>query len=327
MKKSKVTMKDIAKELNLSLATISYVLNHSEKEKISPDTRIKVLETAKKMGYVPNQTAKSHTKTRSNLIGIIINLSKYASSCIKQQALDLAAELQKQIYTAGFDTILSVTQELEDIQIKYKPSLEAVFIIDINEKSLKRVTKHCYVPLIFLDCDFDDALFYRIMPDYDTIILEAMKKLESEHPFLVMDHMINELLKDRIISHFDKDDIFINRIPPQSAAGKGSPSLKEFLAGRLLRKGIIIGDLLASQVERYIDNSDILVISSNSAPDLLLPDTKRILVSNRRKAEAAMDILMKLMKLQYDETSNTRMLLPPDTPAELKVPEADSFIK
>lgn len=131
MKREKVTMKDIAKELNLSLATVSYVLNHSEKEKISHDTRIKVMETAKKMGYVPNQTAKSLAKSHSNLIGIIVNISNNASSYSKHQAMDLAAELQKQIYDAGYDTILSVASELEDINIKYKHSLEAVFIIDV----------------------------------------------------------------------------------------------------------------------------------------------------------------------------------------------------
>jgi DNA-binding LacI/PurR family transcriptional regulator len=149
MKKIKVTMKDIAKELNLSLATVSYVLNHSEKEKISHDTRIKVLEMAKKLGYVPNQTAKSLANKRSNLIGIIINLNKNASSLMKYQCLDLASELQEQIYKEGYDTILSVTHELENIEIKYKHSLEAAFIIDIDEKSLKKVTNKYYVPVVF----------------------------------------------------------------------------------------------------------------------------------------------------------------------------------
>jgi DNA-binding Lrp family transcriptional regulator len=310
MRREKVTMQDIAKELDLSLATVSYVLNHSEKEKISHDTRIKVLETAKRLGYVPSQTAKSLSKSRSNLIGIIINLSKSASSYIKQQYLDLAAELQKQIYLAGYDTILSITCELEDIQIKYKHSLEAAFIIDVNEKSLKKITKHYYVPLIFLDCDFDEGLFYKILPDYNGLIKEAKKKLEEDQPFLVMDYVINERIKDQIAGQFNKEDIFLN---------KNNANLKEFLAGKVSRKGIIIGDHLAVQVERYIDNNDIVVISSNNATDLLLPDTKRITVSNRQKAEVAMAILMKLMNLDYDEASLTRILLLPDPPAEITI--------
>lgn len=317
MKREKVTMKDIAKELNLSLATISYVLNHSEKEKISHETRIKVMETAKRLGYVPNQTAKSLAKRRSNLIGIIVNLSRYASSYIKQQSLDLAAQLQGQIYNAGFDTILSITYELEDIQIKYKHSLEAVFVIDVNEKSLKRITKQYYVPLIFLDCDFEEGLFYKILPDYSTIIPEAKKMLGEQNPFLVMDQIINERMKEQITAHFQKEDIFINR--NNMNALSANCSLKEFLASKVNRKGIIIGDLLGVQVERYVDNNDILVISSSNTTDLLLPDTKRIIVSNRRKAEVAMDILMKLFNMAYDETSLTRILLQPDPPAELNL--------
>lgn len=303
-------MKDIAKELNLSLATVSYVLNHSEKEKISHDTRIKVMETAKRMGYVPNQTAKSLARSRSNLIGIIINLSNNASSYIRYQAMELATELQLKIYEAGFDTILSVAYELEDIQIKYKHSLEAAFIIDVSEKSLRKITKHYYVPLIFLDCDFDEGLFYKILPDYGAIIGEAKKRLEDEHPYLIMDQVINERVKEQISEHFAKEDIFINR---------SNQNLKEFLESKISRKGIIIGDLLGVQVERLVDNNDILVISASNATDLLLPDTRRITVSNRQKAEVAIAILKKLLALDYDENSRTEILLLPDPPAELNL--------
>lgn len=310
MKREKVTMKDIAKELNLSLATVSYVLNHSEKEKISHDTRIKVMETAKRMGYVPNQTAKSLARSRSNLIGIIVNLSSNASSYIRHQAMDLAAELQQQIYIAGFDTILSVASELDDIQIKYKHSLEAAFIIDVSEKSLRKITKHYYVPLIFLDCDFDEGLFYKILPDYHAIIREAKKRLEEDHPYLVMDQVINERIKEQISEHFLKEDIFINR---------SNMNLKEFLESKISRKGIIIGDLLGVQVERLVDNNDILVISANNANDLLLPDTRRITVSNCQKAQVAIAILQKLLALDYDENSRTQILLLPDPPTELNL--------
>lgn len=310
MKREKVTMKDIAKELGLSLATVSYVLNHSDKEKISHDTRIKVMETAKRLGYVPNQTAKSLAKNRSNLVGIIVNLSNNASSYMKQQAMDLASELQQQIYEAGYDTILSIAYELEDIQITYKHSLEAVFIIDVSEKALRKITKHYYVPLIFLDCDFDEGLFYKILPDYQNILLEAKKLLNNDNPYLIMDHIINDRIKEQISEQFRKEDVFIH---------KNNSNLKEFLSGKANRKGIIIGDLLGVQVERYVDNSNLLVISSNPANDLLLPDTKRITISNSQKAQVAVAILKRLIALDYDEHSRTRILLLPDPPKEIIV--------
>lgn len=310
MKREKVTMKDIAKELNLSLATVSYVLNHSEKERISHDTRFKVLETAKKLGYVPNQTARSLAKNQSNLIGIIVNLSQSASSYYKQQTLDLVSELQQQLHQAGYDTILSVTHDFDEIQIKYKHALEAAFIIDMDEKVLKKITKQYYVPVVFLDCDFDESLFYKILPDYDYILSQGKKILGTEQIYLVMDQVISERLRNNITAHFKPENVFIHR---------NGANLKEFLSGRISMKGIVIGDLLGMQVERYVDNSNILVLSSYYASDLLLPDTKRIITSNRQKAIVAMELVKKLIRMDYDETSNTRVLLLPDPPVELSI--------
>jgi len=303
MRKEKVTMKDIAKELNLSLATVSYVLNHSEKEKISHDTRIKVLETAKKLGYVPNQTARSLANKRSNLIGIIVNLSKNASSFMKYQCLDLVSELQDQINKEGYDSILSITQELEDIDLKYKHSLEAAFIIDISEKSLKKITNKYYVPVIFLDCDFEEGLFYKILPDYPLMIEKAKKILDDEHPYLIMDTVINERMKEQITDNFLRDDIYIH---------SSNGNIKEFLSQKKSRKGIVIGDLLGTLVERYVDNNDIVVLSTNYATDQLLADTKQIIVSNKRKAETATEVCKKLINLEYDIDGRTRILLQPE---------------
>jgi DNA-binding Lrp family transcriptional regulator len=304
MKAGKVTMRDIAKKLNLSPATVSYVLNHSEKEKISHDTRIKVLETAKQMGYVPLQAAKALSKNKSKPIGIIVNFSFSTSSCLKQQALDLASELQKQSYANGYDALLSIVYDMEDIGYKYRQPLEAVFIIDFHEKYLKNIAENYYVPLIFLDCDFDDNMFYKILPDYDALIQEAKRILGDEHPYLVMGQLLNERMTGQITMHFQKEDIFIY---------KNNYDLKEFLTGKTTRKGIVIGDLLAVQVERFLDNSNIAVLSGNSAQDLLLPDTKLITVSNKQKAKVCLNVLTQLIHFECDASSQTRILLLPDS--------------
>ena len=54
MGKNKPTMQDIANLCGVSVATVSYVINNSEKEHIKHDTRIKVLEAAKTLNYAPN---------------------------------------------------------------------------------------------------------------------------------------------------------------------------------------------------------------------------------------------------------------------------------
>lgn len=64
-----ITIKDIAKKAGVSIATVSYVLNNSAQ--ISEETRKKVLEIAKEMGYQPNNIAKSLKIKKTHTIGII----------------------------------------------------------------------------------------------------------------------------------------------------------------------------------------------------------------------------------------------------------------
>lgn len=63
MRKNKnVTIKDIAKALGLSPSTVSRALNNYSD--ISPETRDKVIEMAKKLNYTPNIFAKALSQTR-----------------------------------------------------------------------------------------------------------------------------------------------------------------------------------------------------------------------------------------------------------------------
>ena len=52
----KVTIKDIAEASGVSATTVSLILNNKE-VRTSPETKKKVLETARKLNYVPNSLA------------------------------------------------------------------------------------------------------------------------------------------------------------------------------------------------------------------------------------------------------------------------------
>lgn len=63
------TIKEIAKECNVSIATVSNILNN--KGKVGEETRRMVLEKIEKMNYVPNVAAKNLKQRTSRTIGII----------------------------------------------------------------------------------------------------------------------------------------------------------------------------------------------------------------------------------------------------------------
>jgi LacI family transcriptional regulator len=71
--KLKVSLTDIAKELNVSTALVSLVLRDKWKEnRISKELAKKVYETAEKLGYKPNVVAQSLRTGRTGIIGLII---------------------------------------------------------------------------------------------------------------------------------------------------------------------------------------------------------------------------------------------------------------
>lgn len=57
--KQSVTIKDVAKEAGVSVATVSYVINNRTDKRISEKTRKKVLQIINLLGYTPNQSAKA----------------------------------------------------------------------------------------------------------------------------------------------------------------------------------------------------------------------------------------------------------------------------
>lgn len=64
------TIIDVARESGVSYSTVSRALNGYEF--VKPATRDKVLRAAQKLGYVPNQQARSLAGGRSGLIGVLV---------------------------------------------------------------------------------------------------------------------------------------------------------------------------------------------------------------------------------------------------------------
>ena len=64
------SIKDVAKEAGVSIATVSRVLN--DIDVVNEETKKKVLEAIKKLGYRPNIVARSLKTQRTRTIGILI---------------------------------------------------------------------------------------------------------------------------------------------------------------------------------------------------------------------------------------------------------------
>ncbi len=66
----RITVEEVAREVGLSAMTVSRVLNNQPN--VSDKTRKRVLETSRRLGYTPNQIAKSLVLRKTQTIGVVV---------------------------------------------------------------------------------------------------------------------------------------------------------------------------------------------------------------------------------------------------------------
>lgn len=72
MEKKRVTLKDVAEQARVSVATVSIVLNGKRQMRITEETRQRVLDTARALNYQPDLSAQMLKGKTSSIIGLVI---------------------------------------------------------------------------------------------------------------------------------------------------------------------------------------------------------------------------------------------------------------
>lgn len=114
-KSSKITIHDLAKELNTTPATISRALN--DNPRISKKTREKVKALAKKHNYQPNIVASNFRKGKSNTVAVIVpNINRhYFSNAIHG--------IERELAKADYNVMICQTSDSPDVEEKLINSL------------------------------------------------------------------------------------------------------------------------------------------------------------------------------------------------------------
>uniref|UniRef100_A0A7C4KIM0 LacI family transcriptional regulator n=1 Tax=Anaerolinea thermolimosa TaxID=229919 RepID=A0A7C4KIM0_9CHLR len=72
MQQRKPTQFDVARIAGVSQTTVSLVLNNPDTQSVPPETRAKVLEAIRQLGYIPNSAARTLRTTRTHTLACII---------------------------------------------------------------------------------------------------------------------------------------------------------------------------------------------------------------------------------------------------------------
>ncbi len=110
MKRRQVTLKEIAKRLDISKSTVSRALSGADD--VSPGTRKRVLDTAREMDYQPNITALNLMKGRTNTIGVVIpafTIPFYAR---------VISSIQNEMLKSGYNVMVCQSNENHEQEVK-----------------------------------------------------------------------------------------------------------------------------------------------------------------------------------------------------------------
>jgi LacI family transcriptional regulator len=98
-----ITLADIARELGVSKMTVSRAINNNAL--VSPETRRRVLEVARRMNYQPNQHARALATNRSYLIGVVV------PDLMNLYFAEVARAIESIARPAGFQLLICSTDE------------------------------------------------------------------------------------------------------------------------------------------------------------------------------------------------------------------------
>jgi len=102
----KPTIIDVANLCGVTAATVSRVLNAKKNFSTSDAVREKILETARRLGYVPNIAARNLVRGATHIIGVFASPRTHIAEGINESLLDGIAAL---LHPAGYEVFFEVS--------------------------------------------------------------------------------------------------------------------------------------------------------------------------------------------------------------------------
>ncbi len=187
---ARITLKEIANELNVSISTVSKSLKDSSE--ISLETRLKIKAFAKAHNYRPNNIALSLKNRKTKTIGVIIpEIVHHFFSIVINSIEKFSAE-------NGYNVIIAVSNESFEKEVLNMETLANGnidgFIMSIAKETLKKQDFHHIKETIELGIPV--VLFDRVINDLkcDKVIVNDKQAAKEATQTLIDDNRENILL-------------------------------------------------------------------------------------------------------------------------------------
>ncbi|WP_294183972.1 LacI family DNA-binding transcriptional regulator [Sphingobacterium sp.] len=328
--KKRILISDIAKALGISVTTVSFILNDKAKEKrISEALTKRVLDYVKKVGYKPNELAKSLRTGKTKILGLIIeDISNPFFG-------NIARLIESKVYEQGYRIIYcstnnDVEKAKELIQMFYDRQVDGFIITpsDGLEDTVKQLQQN-NIPVV---------LFDRYFPGLETDYVGADN---FQGAFDASDHLCQQgyrrigfvslysdqtQMKERAEGYLkamdnNKQQSFIQKIQMDASDEEAMEALREFICENRLdavlfsTNYLAISGLKASKKYNF-PMPAVIAFDDHTAFKLVEPSITVVSQPIKDIAENLINIL--LLRLQGKIKATRKMVLP----CELKVRES-----
>ncbi|MDW0117154.1 catabolite control protein A [Sporosarcina thermotolerans] len=175
-----VTIYDVAREANVSMATVSRVVNGNQN--VKPATRKKVLDCIERLGYRPNAVARGLASKKTTTIGVIVpDISKSYYAELSRGIADIATMYEYNIILSNSDK--RPTREVELFEDHLGKQVDGViFMSDSLSDEIRKEMATANVPVVLAGTLDAGTNLPTVNIDHEDAAYQAVKKLiENGH--------------------------------------------------------------------------------------------------------------------------------------------------
>lgn len=160
----RITIKDIAKKTNLSIATVSRVLSNTGEHNSA--TEKKVREAAAQMGYIKNTAAAELVQQTSHIIAVIVsNTKSNFSDSIISAIEDKAVKSNLDVFVLHADHE-DTDSQVRAIKTVSERAVKGIILVSLElDDSVLQLLTEANIPCVCLSTDVKNTLFPFVTSD------------------------------------------------------------------------------------------------------------------------------------------------------------------
>lgn len=319
-----VTLKDIAREANVSVTTVSNVI-HGNHKRVAQETVEKIKTIIERSNYVPNMTARSLVNKLSKIIGVINHVvPEKSGSFISDPFHSVIIEgIEEKLREKGYYLMIrTVYSEDELFSLLRNWNIDGLILTGLFQDEFFEKLMNADVPFVLVDSYIDNQKVLNIgLEDRNGGYMATKYLIDKGHrnivfasPLIKQNGVVEERFKGYKLAlkeaniPFEKKNVYQQEITITEGIELGHKLSSRidvtaiFATADILAAGIISG--LNEQGKRVPDDFSVIGFDDLYISSLTAPRLTTIHQDTQQKGKVAAESLIKVIEGNFVENNN-----------------------